>query len=110
MICQLCCSGSSEKQKSSRDYVSKDFIRGNACVSEMEREPEKRWKSCQTRKPSEQEVKLILSERKSERKLNGSVLYHLRKILQGHWGVLGPARVICHQGPTPPRNGLALIS
>lgn len=42
MICQVCYSGSSEKQKSSWDYVFKDFIRGNACVSEMERGPEKK--------------------------------------------------------------------
>lgn len=74
MICQVCYSGSSEKQKSSWDCVSKDFIRGNACVSEMEREPEKRRKNCQTRKPSEQDMNLILRERKSEKKLNGSVL------------------------------------
>lgn len=54
--------------------MSKDFVRENTCVSEMEREPEERWKSCQTKKPSDQEANLILSEKKSERKLGESVL------------------------------------
>lgn len=51
-----------------------DFIRGNACVSEMGRDPEKRCKSRQTRKSSDQEASLTLNERESEKKLGGSIL------------------------------------
>lgn len=35
MICQVCYSRSSEKQKSNSDETCKDFIRGNARVSEI---------------------------------------------------------------------------
>ena len=44
MICKLCCSESSEKQKSNWDEMSKDFMRENACVSETERESGKKKK------------------------------------------------------------------
>lgn len=68
--------------------MCKDFIRGDACVSEMERELEKTMKVLSDQEALNREGSLILSERQRDRKLGGSVLNShtiYRKIQQGHW-------------------------